>query len=290
MGSLEEVYSFMHSASSTLDASLEAEPSSTTYSAQGSLPPSVRSTPRTLPGSVEASLARMESSSVAHTTLDREAARAEAEEARRHRLYEVMACMRDLRKRAERTEAMFAPLEGAATLLACCSVMLEAAVLERLEKGPREWKALLNKMFRWDGGGFWSPAAHHRLCTQLCQSHSTCFPTSTNSKREELAPFQAAEAIEVRRKTDAFTEKVERFRAFFLQRAPFATPGGELTAAQVGGQLTRPPAACIVTDAAGMVSVRPRRTNMPCSSATLQPQIFRSLRPTHCSMAFTTEQ
>lgn len=53
------------------------------------------------------------------------------------------------------------------------------------------------------------------------------------SKREELAPFQAAEAIEVRRKTDAFTEKVEKFRAFFLQRAPFAAPGGQLSAEQV---------------------------------------------------------
>lgn len=58
---------------------------------------------------------------------------------------------------------------------------------------------------------------------------------STCSKREELAPRQTAEAIEVRRKTDAFTDKVESFRAYFLQKAPFSAPGGELTMDQVRG-------------------------------------------------------
>lgn len=49
-------------------------------------------------------------------------------------------------------------------------------------------------------------------------------------RHEELAPFQAAEAIDVRRKSDAFGEKLEAYRAFFLQKAPFAVPdGGDLS-------------------------------------------------------------
>lgn len=55
------------------------------------------------------------------------------------------------------------------------------------------------------------------------------------SRREEFAPFQAAEAIDVRRKSDAFGEKVDAYRAFFLQKAPFAVPGGgDLSLEQVG--------------------------------------------------------
>lgn len=202
VGSLEEAYAFMQHANDTLDVSVEAPPGS----ALPSLPASVKSTPRTLPGSGEPSLLRAESSalsshkSAADLEAMREAARLEAEEAKRHRLYSIMACLRDLRKRSDRTEAMFKPLEDAAGLLGCCGIQLGEGVAAQLEKGPREWKALLNKMF---------------------------------SKREELAPFQAAEAIEVRRKTDAFTEKVERFRTFFLHKAPFACPGGELSIGQV---------------------------------------------------------
>ena len=43
-----------------------------------------------------------------------------------------------------------------------------------------------------------------------------------------LSPLQQAEAIDIRRKSDAFGEKVEEFRKFFQQKAPFAVPGGEL--------------------------------------------------------------
>ena len=43
-----------------------------------------------------------------------------------------------------------------------------------------------------------------------------------------MAPLQQAEAIDIRRKSDAFGEKVEEFRKFFQQKAPFAVPGGEL--------------------------------------------------------------
>ena len=43
-----------------------------------------------------------------------------------------------------------------------------------------------------------------------------------------LAPLQQAEAIEIRRKSDTFGERVEAFRRFFQQKAPFAVPGGVL--------------------------------------------------------------
>lgn len=52
--------------------------------------------------------------------------------------------------------------------------------------------------------------------------HASC-----RSRREELAPFQAAEAVDVRRKSDAFGERVDAYRAFFLRKAPFAVPAGE---------------------------------------------------------------
>lgn len=47
-------------------------------------------------------------------------------------------------------------------------------------------------------------------------------------RREILAPLQQSEAIDIRRKSDAFGEKVEDFRKFFQQKAPFSVPGGEL--------------------------------------------------------------
>jgi dynein heavy chain len=38
----------------------------------------------------------------------------------------------------------------------------------------------------------------------------------------------SSQAIEIRRKSDAFSERVEDFRKFFLKRAPFGVNGGEL--------------------------------------------------------------
>jgi dynein heavy chain, axonemal len=45
-------------------------------------------------------------------------------------------------------------------------------------------------------------------------------------------PLQA-EAIEIRRKSDVFSGQVEDYRRFFLKRAPFSVPGGELKLDQV---------------------------------------------------------
>ena len=59
------------------------------------------------------------------------------------------------------------------------------------------------------------------ICSLQSQLLAAC-------RREVLAPLQQAEAIDIRRKSDAFGEKVEEFRKFFQQKAPFSVPGGEL--------------------------------------------------------------
>ena len=56
-------------------------------------------------------------------------------------------------------------------------------------------------------------------------------------RREVLAPLQQAEAIDIRRKSDAFGEKVEEFRKFFQQKAPFSVPGAELKLEHVSSLL-----------------------------------------------------
>lgn len=82
-----------------------------------------------------------------------------------------MACMRDIRKRSDRTDACFDPLRDtvrpachqparsaateAAQELACvqvalllrCGICLSEAVLKQLEEAPLLWKALKKKMF-----------------------------------------------------------------------------------------------------------------------------------------------
>ena len=47
-------------------------------------------------------------------------------------------------------------------------------------------------------------------------------------RKEALSPLVQAEAIEVRRRSDAFQARVEGFRAFFQKSAPFAAPDTRL--------------------------------------------------------------
>ena len=53
------------------------------------------------------------------------------------------------------------------------------------------------------------------------------------TRKEQLTLLQQTEAIEIRRKSDAFGERVDAFRKFFQRTAPFAVPGGELKLDQV---------------------------------------------------------
>ena len=43
-----------------------------------------------------------------------------------------------------------------------------------------------------------------------------------------MAAMQQGEAIDIRRKSDAFGERVEEFRRFFQTKAPFTVAGPEL--------------------------------------------------------------
>jgi dynein heavy chain, axonemal len=64
-------------------------------------------------------------------------------------------------------------------------------VLQQLENAEFKWKGLKKKML---------------------------------NRREQLASLQQTEAIEIRRKSDAFNERVDDYRKFFLKRAPFGVP------------------------------------------------------------------
>lgn len=59
-----------------------------------------------------------------------------------------MACMRDIRRRSEHTDAMFEPLRETVEQLARCGMPIAAGdpVLLQLEQGPLAWKGLKRKM------------------------------------------------------------------------------------------------------------------------------------------------
>jgi hypothetical protein len=102
----------------------------------------------------------------------------EAEEYQRA-LYDIMSCMRDVRKRSERTDAMFEPLKETATLLHTFGIQLNDSVLKQLENAEFKWKGLKKKML---------------------------------NRREQMAALQQAEAVEIRRKSDGFAERVDDYR------------------------------------------------------------------------------
>lgn len=126
--------------------------------------------------------------------LDPDSAKLAAEEARRNKLYSIMACIREVQKRNDHTggpdgwwwwwrrrwagvaagcrvryapsakcyclcttplalhpraEAMFKPLEDTAALLVRFGDQLEPELVKQLEDGPRQWRLLVKKMFRW---------------------------------------------------------------------------------------------------------------------------------------------
>ena len=78
----------------------------------------------------------------------------------------------------------------------------EERVLARLEEAPRQWRALLRKVFL---------------------------------RREEADAAHGEEAAGIRAAAAAFGGAVASFRAFFLAEAPFTVPGGALTLEEVRG-------------------------------------------------------
>ena len=132
---------------------------------------------------------------------------------KRKALYDIMTCMRDIRKRAERTDTMFEPLRNTVASLATFNISLNEVVLEQLENAEHKWKLLKKKMF---------------------------------TRKEQLTSLQQTEAIEIRRKSDAFGERVDAYRRFFQRTAPFGVAvsgrrrggGGRVTLC--GGSKTAP--------------------------------------------------
>lgn len=107
-------------------------------------------------------------------------------------LYMVMACIRDVRKRTDRTDNMFDPLKAAVALLRSHGIAMPDTILKKLDEAPMAWRNIKKK---------------------------------TAAKRESLTLMQQLEAAEVRRRSDAFGKKVEDFRDFFLKTAPFNVQG-----------------------------------------------------------------
>jgi dynein heavy chain len=110
-------------------------------------------------------------------------------------LYEVMGTMRDIRKRTDRTEALFDPLRATVTLLKGYGIALEETTLTQLEEGPIAWGTIRKRML---------------------------------NVREKLTDLQQDEARVIRERSDAFTARVEAFRAAFLKLAPFAVAGAAI--------------------------------------------------------------
>ena len=127
-------------------------------------------------------------------TADPAAAELDQETAQRS-LYEVMATMRDIRKRADKTDNMVEPLRLTVALLKNYGVMIGDGTLKKLEEGPMAWADLKKKSL---------------------------------NMRERLAQQQQDEARIIRQKSDDFQVKVEQFRAEFLKQAPFAVAAPRL--------------------------------------------------------------
>ena len=136
----------------------------------------------------------MNASSKVLETADPAAAELDKEDAQRS-LYEVMATMRDIRKRADKTDNMVEPLRATVALLKTYGVSIPDATLKKLEEGPMAWADLKKKSL---------------------------------NMRERLAQQQQDEARIIRQKSDDFQVKVEQFRAEFLKQAPFAPSGPRL--------------------------------------------------------------
>ncbi|MEW5311809.1 MAG: hypothetical protein WDW38_003494 [Sanguina aurantia] len=164
VNSIAELYSFMEGSGSTLDLKVMGE-------------------------------VMDEEHEYAHGEEEASAERKSAEDVERHKaLYDIMSCMRDVRKRTERTDAMFDPLKETVAVLHGFGISMHENVLQQLENAEFKWKGLKKKML---------------------------------NRREQLASLQQIEAIEIRRKSDSFNERVEEFRRFFQRRAPFTVPEGE---------------------------------------------------------------
>ena len=115
-------------------------------------------------------------------------------------LYEVMGFMRDVRKRQEKTDAMFEPLTATVALLKTYGISVSEEILRQLEEAPLAWSGMKKKVL---------------------------------NVREKLSLMQQLEARKIREDSDAFGAKVEKFRETFLAIAPTTVPGAKIATEDV---------------------------------------------------------
>mmetsp|Transcript_25005 Transcript_25005/g.85566 ORF Transcript_25005/g.85566 Transcript_25005/m.85566 type:complete len:4525 (+) Transcript_25005:136-13710(+) len=99
-------------------------------------------------------------------------------------LYEVMGVNRDMRKREANTDAMFEPLKQTVQLLKGHGIILAEPVLKKLEEGPMAWNLIKKER---------------------------------EKTAEKLSTLQQGEQRQITNRSDAFGEKVEKFRKLFQE-------------------------------------------------------------------------
>ncbi len=99
---------------------------------------------------------------------DNEALKAAQADENRKSLYSIMSCMRDVRKRSDKTDNMFEPLRDTVSLLTRFSITMTDVVLKQLEEGPLAWKSLKKKMFQ----KYSVPNLRIFSCQQICNLSS----------------------------------------------------------------------------------------------------------------------
>lgn len=150
-------------------------------------------------------------------------------------LYDILSCVRDVRKRSGRTDAMFEPLKETASLLHAFGIQLGDGVLKQMENADLRCAVTGLDLHQASCSG----SCHMRHCwNQVMQPRSDAVPSCFThhcrfthtlhvvlvscrwkglkkkmlNRREQLAALQQAEAVEIRRKSDAFAERVDEFR------------------------------------------------------------------------------
>lgn len=141
-----------------------------------------------------------------------------------------MSCMRDVRKRAERTDGSFEPLRETVGALTGAGVALPDGVLRQVGGGVFRLR-LCNLLHTCVFAAVCALTAALRQLpnsntqARRAQTHANKHAQLENAevrwkalkkkilnRREALAALQQAEAVDVRRKSDAFAERVEEYR------------------------------------------------------------------------------
>lgn len=141
------------------------------------------------------------------------------EGAHRRALYDAMSCMRDVRKRSERTDALFEPLRETVAALQGAGVALPDGVLRQVRvraelgtAGDQDRQACTRRASRPPAVPRFLPPPHPPPKIENAEARWKGLKKKILNRREALAALQQAEAVDVRRKSDAFSERVDEYR------------------------------------------------------------------------------